>query len=187
METTTTKKIWTDEELMQLPKDGYKYELVDGDIIMSPTRWEHSDICAELIMLLRAHVKKYKLGTVPVSEMGYRMREGNIRCPDASFIAKERLVGLKRPPRTFFNGAPDLAVEVLSPEDTMEEVHKKLVEYFDNGTRLAWVVNPDEQTVFVYHSPESAKELTGNDVLDGEDMLPDFTLPVSQLFEEWHF
>lgn len=104
-----------------------------------------------------------------------------------SFVAKERLKGLKRPPRGFFQGSPDLAVEILSPNNTVEELHEKIVEYFENDTRLVWVIHPDEKYLLVYHSPKPDRFLRPQDRLDGEVVVPGFSMAVADLFEEWDF
>lgn len=75
------------------------------------------------------------------------MKKGNLRSPDVAFVDKSRLHGLKRPFKGFFSGSPDLAIEIHSPNDTIEGIHNKMVEYFENDTRLVWAVNPLEQTV----------------------------------------
>ncbi len=107
--------------------------------------------------------------------------------PDAAFVVKARLVGLKRPPRGFFPGAPDLVVEVLSPSDTVEHMHEKLTQYFRHGTKLAWVINPAERNAHVYRTPEAERLLRVTDALDGEDVLPGFRLPLAELFAELSF
>ncbi|TAK56305.1 MAG: Uma2 family endonuclease, partial [Bacteroidetes bacterium] len=159
METLTLQKTWTDEELMSLEHPGNKCELVDGELIMIPVGPEHEEVGATFIENIRAYVRKHNLGFVWGSSVGYRMNEGNVRSPDVSFVSKEKLKGYKRPPKTFPNFAPDLAVEILSPSDTIESQHQKIVEYFQNGTKLVWVVSPEEQVVFVYHSPRPDKIL----------------------------
>ncbi|MFN6566635.1 Uma2 family endonuclease [Dendronalium sp. ChiSLP03b] len=115
------------------------------------------------------------------------MKSGNKRSPDLSFVARERLQGLKRLPKGFFVGAPDLAVEVISPSNTFAEIHSKLVEYFDSGAKLVWVINPDEQSVLVYRQPQPDKLLKLTDSLDGEEVIPGFTLLVAELFAELDF
>lgn len=103
-------------------------------------------------------------------------------------MAKERLQGLDALPDGFLEGAPDLAVEILSPSNTVEEIHNKLVEYFDNGARLVWVIHPKEQYVLVYRSAqERDRLLKSTDSLDGEDIVPDFTLAVAELFQKLDF
>jgi len=103
-------------------------------------------------------------------------------------MAKERLQGLDDLPDGFLEGAPDLAVEILSPSNTVEEIHNKLVEYFDNGSRLVWVIHPKEQYVLVYRSAQEPDRLLKfTDSLDGEDIVPDFTLAVAELFQKLDF
>ncbi|MEP9412453.1 MAG: Uma2 family endonuclease [Candidatus Brocadia sp.] len=184
MNTIATKKIWTEKELMSLPKEGYKCELIQGKLVMGPAGIEHEEIGANLLTALRSFVSERKLGIVCGSSAGYWMKSGNLRSPDVSFIRKERLQGYKRPPKGFFKGSPDIAIEILSPTDTVESLHGKIVEYFENDTKLAWVVNPEEQTVLIYHSPQPSKLLTKNDLLDGEEILKGFTFPIAELFAE---
>ena len=187
MGTTVEQKVWTEKDLTALPDDGHKYELVKGELTMSPTGFEHGVIAVNLSSALREHVHQHKLGIVCDSSTGFWLKSGNCRSPDVSFLDKEQLRGLKRPPKKFFQGAPDLAVEILSPEDTMEKLHEKMVEYFENGTRLAWVINPEDQTVLVYHSSQPDKLLRIDTKLDGESVVPGFFLSVAQLFEELDF
>jgi Uma2 family endonuclease len=192
METVVQNKVWTDDELLALPDDGHKYEVFKGVLVMSPAGIEHEEIGVRLIVALGSFVRQQKLGVVCGSSAGYWMKpEGseprNFLSPDVSFIAKERLGGAKRAPKKFFDGAPDLVVEILSPSDTVERLHDKIVDYFENGTRLLWVVNPEEQFVLVYHSPQPDQLLRGGDVLSGEQVIPGFTLPVAELFAELEF
>ena len=192
METIVQNKAWTDEELLSLPRDGNKYEVMKGVLIVSPAGIEHEEIGARLIAALVNFVRDRKLGIVCGSSAGYWMKpEGsqarNFLSPDVSFIAKERLGGAKRAPKKFFDGAPDLAIEILSPSDTIEKLHEKIVDYFENGARLIWVVNPEEQFVLVYHSPQPDQLLRSSDSLSGEQVVPGFTLPVSELFAELEF
>ncbi|MBC7910588.1 MAG: Uma2 family endonuclease [Pyrinomonadaceae bacterium] len=188
METTVQNKVWTDDELMSLPDNGNKYEVMNEELIVSPAGIEHEEIGVRLIVALASFVRANKLGIVCGSSAGYWMNTREyFLSPDVSFIAKERLGGLKRAPKKFFDGAPDLAVEVLSPRDTIEALHEKIVEYFKNGTRLMWVLNPEEQIVLVYHAPQPDKLLRASDALDGENVIPGFSMPVSELFSEFEF
>ncbi len=184
METTVIKKIWTEKELMSLPDDGKKYELINGEITMVPAGFEHEIIGARLLIALGKFVFEHNLGVVCGSSMGYWMKSGNLRSPDVSFISKVRLKGRKRPPKGFFKGSPELAVEILSPTDTVENLHGKIVEYFENNTILAWIINPEEQVAMVYHSPRPDKILAGNDMLQGEGVIQGFSFPVAELFAD---
>jgi len=148
---------------------------------------EHGWIASNLIVFLGGWVRSQRLGVLCDSSTAFSMKNGNKRSPDVSFVAKERLQGVKRLPKGYFQGAPDLVVEILSPNNTVEEIHDKIVEYFENGTRLVWVIHPDEQYVLVYHSPSPDGSLRVGDRLDGEDVVPEFTLPVAELFAELEF
>ncbi len=182
------QKIWTDEQFMALPEDGNLYELVDGElVVLAYSGLEHGYLASFLGSFLTTFVRTYKLGVTCDSSTAFKMKTGNNRSPDIAFIAKERLQGLKRLPKGFFEGAPDLAVEIISPNNTFEEIHNKLVEYFENGTRLVWVILPDEDCVLVYHKPKPSKLLQLEDSLDGEDVVPNFSLPLMELFQELAF
>ncbi|NDJ19277.1 Uma2 family endonuclease [Myxacorys almedinensis A] len=173
---------------MALPDDGQRYELIDGELkIMGNSGMEHGYVACILTIFLGGFVHAHKLGVLCDSSTAFTMNTGNKRSPDVSFVAKERLHGLKKLPKGFFQGAPDLAVEVISPSNTFEEIHTKLVEYFESGSRLVWVINPDEESVLVYRQPQPDRLLKITDQLDGEEVIPEFTLAVSELFTELNF
>ncbi|MDR4509694.1 MAG: Uma2 family endonuclease [Candidatus Brocadiaceae bacterium] len=177
-------KNWTEKMIMTVPKDGNKHELVNGEFTMVPAGFEHEVIGANVIFILKKFVSEHKSGVICGPDLGCWMKSENLRCPDVSFISKERLQKTDRLPTGFFKGSPDLAVEILSPSDTVEGIHEKIVEYFENDTKLAWVLNPEEQTVTVYHSPYPHKLLTNEDILEGEGVLEGFSTPVAALFEK---
>jgi Uncharacterized protein conserved in cyanobacteria len=134
---------------------------------------------------LTPYVLSNKLGIVLDSSTAFKMKSGNWRSPDISFFAKERLQGIAELPTGFLEGAPDLAVEVLSPRNTVEEIHDKLVEYFENGSRLVWLVHPSEHYVLVYRSSQEPDRLLKSvDLLEGEEVIPGFALPVAHLFQK---
>jgi Uma2 family endonuclease len=188
MTLSTEKKVWSDDAFMALPKDGHRYEVVNGELVdMGNSGMEHGYVACILVALLTTWVQQNKLGAVCDSSTAFTLKNGNKRSPHVSFVSKERLKGLKRPPRGFFQGSPDLAVEILSPNNTVEEIHDKIVECFENDTRLIWVIHPDEKYVLVYHSPEPDRLLRSQDALEGEAIVPGFSMAVSELFEEWDF
>jgi Uma2 family endonuclease len=181
-------KVWTDEAFMALSEDGHRYELVNGELVdRGNSGMEHGYVACTLVAVLTTVVKQNKLGAVCDSSTAFTHKNDNKRSPDVSFVSKERLKGLKRPPRGFFQGSPDLAVEILSPSNTVEEIHEKIVEYFENDTRLVWVIHPDEKYVLVYHSPEPDRLLRSQDLLEGEEVVLGFSMAVADLFEEWDF
>lgn len=188
MTVATEAKIWTDEEFMALPSDGHRYELVKGEVVdMGNSGMEHGYLACLLGAELTAFVRQNKLGVICDSSTAFTLKNGNKRSPDISFISRDRLKGLSRPPRGFFEGAPDLVVEILSPGNTVEEMHTKIVEYFENDTRLLWKIDPNERCILVYHSPEPERLLRVGDMLDGEDVISGFSMAVAELFEPWDF
>ncbi len=189
LETPAEEKIWTDAEFMALSRDGHRYEIVNGELIdMGNSGAKHGYVCSVLMILLGGYVHIQKLGAMFDSSTAFKMKSGNKRSPDVSFMAKERLQGLDELPDGFLEGAPDLAVEILSPSNTVEEIHNKLVEYFDNGSRLVWVINPKEKYVLVYRSSEEPDRLLKSiDSLDGEEIVPGFSLAIAELFQKLGF
>jgi Uma2 family endonuclease len=181
----TTAKIWTEEELMALPKDG-KYELVHGELRkMSPAFYfDHGEVIARLMFHLTTHVYAQKLGTISDGQSGCWMKSGNMRSPDISFLGKERRKALGGQAKGFLKGAPDLAVEVLSPSDTVKNIAEKLIDYFASGAKLVWVVNLEEKSVLVYHSATPDRVLKAGDRLDGGSVLPGFQLEIAELFAQ---
>ena len=114
------QKVWTEAELEALPEDGYIHEVVHGQLVMSPkNNFYHGEICSRLLAALVNFNDAHRLGAVLDSSTGFWMQNHNCRAPDISFITKARLIaaGFKRQSKRFFPGAPDLAVEILSPND----------------------------------------------------------------------
>jgi Uma2 family endonuclease len=183
------QKVWTDAEFMALSRDGHRYELVNGELIdVGNSGAKHGYVCSILMIILGGYIYSQKIGAIFDSSTAFRLKSGNKRSPDFSFVAKDRLQGLEELPDGFLEGAPDLAVEILSPSNTVEEIHDKLVEYFDNGAQLVWVIHPKEHYVLVYRSSvQPDRLLKSTDLLDGEDIIPGFTLPVANLFQKLMF
>ena len=185
---TNQSQALTDEQFMALPEDDNLYEYVNGElIVVANSGVEHGYLALTLGYFLTGFVRSHRLGVTCDSSTAFKMKTGNKRSPDLAFIAKERLHGLKRLPKGFFEGAPDLAVEIISPNNTFAEIHNKLVEYFENGTRLVWVILPDEESVLVYRQPKPSKLLQVEDSLDGEAVITGFQLPLMELFQELSF
>jgi Uma2 family endonuclease len=180
------RRVWTEAELQALPDNGFIHEVVNGELVMSPkNNWYHGDICAELLTALRTFANAHKLGAVWDSSTGFWMANRNCRAPDISFVSRQRLAGFKRASKSFFPGAPDLAVEILSPNNTRAEIEERLRDFFASGTRLAWVINPETQSAEICRSL-SERELVGSGgFLEGEDLLPAFRYPIADLFKEW--
>jgi Uma2 family endonuclease len=186
METTTlmgaNKRRWTDRQLMSLPRDGRKYELLEGDLVVSPVGLTHSLICVRLVMLLGAYARRRKCGEVFDSSMGYRLSPEVLLSPDVSYVSNDRLAQLTIAPEKFLYGAPDLAVEVLSPGDSRRITEAKLGRYFQHGTRLAWLVDAKRQSVTAF-APDGAKKLLSlADSLNAGGVLPGFRCKLHDIF-----
>ncbi|MCA6553400.1 MAG: Uma2 family endonuclease [Pseudanabaena sp.] len=186
---TSNAKVWTDQAFMALPDDECRYEIVNGElVVMGNSGALHGYISIVLSSALFAIVSPQKLGVLFDSSTAFKMKNGNKRSPDISFFAKERFQGIADLPIGYLEGAPDLAVEILSPGNTVEEISTKLVEYFENGTRLVWVINPIQHYVLVYRSAqEPDRLLKRGDFLDGEDVINGFSFAVDQLFQRLSF
>src|SRR5687768_1185535 len=163
----------TEVDLLRMPKDGYKYELVNGEIRMSPAGARHGAVCVLLAARLLHFVREHGLGHVFDSSTGFRLPAGNVRCPDVSFVAAGRFEN-DCPTEGFSPVPPDLAVEVLSPDDRAQQVLDKVGEYLDAGVRLIWVIDPATRSATRYRSLTDVRTLTADEDLDGEDVLPGF-------------
>jgi Uma2 family endonuclease len=181
MTTMTSRGSATIEDLLKTPKDGFKYELVDGAILMSPAGMRHSEIASKINGLIWEFLRANPIGKVYSSDVGIQFPNGNVRSPDVTFVSNSKLPD-GRSPDTYGQLIPDLAVEVLSPGDTLKELGRKIGEYFDNGVPLVWLVNPTMQTVTVYRSLSDTEQRTIDDTITGESVLPGFSAQVKLFF-----
>ena len=180
---TQTKPV-TAEELLHQPSDGYRYELVKGELKkMAPAGYEHGTLAAIFTGLLISHVRAQKLGMVTAAETGFKLSTDpdTVRAPDVAFISQKRL-DEAGPVRGYWPGAPDLAVEVVSPGDLYTEVGEKVAEWLGAGSRMVAVVNPRNKQVLVHTSPTDVKVLGLGDTLEGGEVVPGWTLSVEELF-----
>jgi len=178
------KTLLTAEELLRLPGTGYRYELVKGELIkMPPAGAEHGGVSIKIASRLNVYVEAHKLGAVFAAETGFWLRRDpdTVRAPDAAFLTQERL-SEGRLPKGYFEGAPDLVVEVVSPNDTASEVQAKVEDWLRAGARLVWVVYPESRSVTVFRSWDDVRMLTSADTLTGDPVLPGFTCPVQEPF-----
>src|SRR2546426_8660662 len=151
---------------------------------MSPkNNFQHESIFNRLFLALAQFNRQHRLGIVRGSNAGFWMQNRNCRAPDISFIPKARLHALNFSPnsRKFLPGAPDLAVEILSPNNTRAEIDERLKDFFASGTQIAWIINPDDECAEVCHSPTSRKLLGSGAMLAGEHLLPGFQFPIADL------
>jgi len=182
-ESMSPSRTITDEELLQLPKDGCKYEVVDGELVVSPGAGvPHEKLVIRLAVRLGAYVEAQRLGDVLGSSTMYVLPSGNKRCPDLSFVAKGRLdaPGISQ---VFPELAPDLAVEVVSPSDSPQRVLDKVGEYLEAGVRLVWVIDPQHRRAVIHRALSSAEQINSEGVLDGEDVIPGFHCRLSEILD----
>jgi Uma2 family endonuclease len=174
---------YTPEALLSMP-DGDHYELVDGELVERPMGFRSSRIGGELFWLLKAHCRQHQLGWVLPSDAGYQCfpdDPGKVRKPDVSFIQAARLAA-EDEPEGWASIAPDLAVEVVSPNDLFEAVSIKVREYLAAGVRLVWVIDTATQMVYVYPHDRRGEILTQDDDLSGGDVVEGFHCRVADLF-----
>ena len=179
------RKVWTEAELQSLPEDGYIHELVDGELVMSPKNdFFHGSISVRLSAAQLIHVEAHRLGEVLDSSTGFWMKNRNCRAPDISFISAARLkeVGFNRATRRFFPGAPDLAVEILSPNNSRREIDRRLKDFFESGARIVWIIDPEEERVEICRSLTARELVAAGGFLEAEGLLPGFSYPIADLF-----
>lgn len=177
-----TERTMTAEQLLRSPELG-RCELVRGTLSTMPfAEFEHGVIAGEIGFAIQAHVRRHRLGVATAVGAGYLIESDpdTVRAPDAAFVRAERIPAEK--PKGFFPGAPDLAVEVLSPDDRASEVNDKVQQRLETGCRAVWVVDPKTRSVSVYRGPKDIEIVDLAGTLDGGDVLPGFTLPVAEIF-----
>ena len=178
---TASDHLVTATDLAILPEDGHRYELVRGCLVRDQAPgFEHSTIVANLCYHLKAWSLQSKTGVVG-SDGGFKLQSDpdTVRAPDVAFISHERL---PVKPTGFMDGAPDLAVEVVSPNDRMGDVLDKVRDYFDAGVWQVWVVVPTNRTVMIHRSLQDATVLNENDIIAGDGILSGLELPVADIF-----
>jgi Uma2 family endonuclease len=184
---STEVQLMTADELLAKPDDGFVYELIKGELIKvsPPPGHEHGLVAMNLAGPLYEHAKKNKLGNVYAAETGYLLEENpdTVRAADASFISRERIAKAGAV-RGYWRGAPDLAVEVISPSDTVGRIEGKVAEWLESGTRAVWLVSPKLHTVTVYRSLTDIAVLTEKDMLDGGDVVLGFQIAIAEIFAQ---
>ena len=180
----TAHQLVTAEDLLGMPDDGYRYELVRGELRkMAPAGHLHGRIAINITTPLDRHVRAHALGTVYAAETGFKLASNPdvVRAPDVAFIRRVRVEEVGNV-EGYWPGAPDLAVEVISPSDTYAEVQEKVFDWLEAGTKMVILVMPRKRAVTVYRSLTDIIMLTEHDMLDGGDVVPGWKLSVRELF-----
>ncbi len=181
---TVQERLYTADDLWALShaEEDKRYELDEGVLIeMAPTGDMHGTIALWVGHLIIGYVAAHDLGEVSGAETGYRLSTNPdiVRAPDVGFIAKARLEPMTG---KYYALAPDLAVEVVSPGDSARQIRHKADQYLMAGTRLVWVIYPEDRLVDVYQPGHDPRPFRPGDTLDGGAVLPGFTLPVKDIF-----
>ena len=176
---------YSTEELLRAQSEG-GVEFVNGQIVEKPVSIGSCEVETTLVRLLGNEAARSKSFRVFPSSMGYQCfseEPSRFRKPDVSAVRSERLVGFA-PDTGLIPFAPDLAVEVVSPNDVAYDLNEKIEEYLDNGFRLIWVIHPNTRTVTIYRGDRSVSLLHEQDEITGEAALPSFRCKVSELFDK---
>lgn len=180
----TVPQLVTADDLARADGSGQHVELVRGELVMmTPAGHLHGRVAANIAAALHSFVRRTATGETYAAETGFVLSRhpDTVRAPDAAFVTLDRSVAQVRS-EGFFDGAPDLAVEVISPNEPDEAVHAKVLDYLRAGTRLVWIVYPSTRTVTVYRSLTDIRVVTADGTLDGHDVLPGFALAVEDVF-----
>ncbi|MBG1267166.1 Uma2 family endonuclease [Nostoc sp. WHI] len=175
----------TDEQFFQLCQNNRDLRLertAEGElIIMPPTGWESGNRNSKLTQRLGNWADADGTGLTFDSSTGFKLPNGANRSPDASWVSQERLEALNPDPARFLPMAPDFAVELRSASDSLKSVQEKMQEYIDNGVRLGWLIDPQNQQVEIYRPGQDVEVLQSPTSLSGENVLPGFVLDLTQI------
>lgn len=177
----TKNRPFTAEELFHLPSDA-RYELIEGELYeIAPPGGEHADTTQRLSSYATVYAYTHNLGN-GLAEVGFIVATNpdTVLAPDFAFIPSDRVP--KPMPKGYLTIVPDIVLETRSPEDTKKEVATKVERWLNFGVRIVWVADPQTRTFTIHHADRTVQILRSGDVLSGEDALPGFTFPVSELF-----
>ena len=179
----TSTALMTAEELMELPDDGFRYELINGELEkMPPPGSPHGRIAFQLSVYLGQFVLEHELGR-GFTEIGFKLTSNpdTVLAPDLAFLTNEHFAK-GRDTEGYWSGPPDLAVEILSPSDRPGKVKQKIARWFSFGTKQLWIADPKHSTVTVYRSPSNTTTFSGSDYLEAQDLFPGFRLSLNKIF-----
>ena len=175
----------TAEELLRLPRGRARHELVRGELRTMPLfEMPEARAISQLLHSLRSYACEHRLGSV-LPSVGFQLETNpdTVRGPAVAFITRERVSALGHTPG-YWPEAPTLAVEVYAPGDVYSQVADRVADYLEHGTGVVWVLDARRRVVAVHRPGQPVRMLTGDDVLDGEDVVPGWTLPLRELFHD---
>jgi Uma2 family endonuclease len=176
----------TAEDLLRMPRDGWRYELVEGELRrMPPPGFQHGATAGEIGGRLYMHVHANNLGVVPAAETGFKLRSDpdTVRAADVSFVSRQRLAATPFDEEGYFPGSPDFVVEVVSPSDSFADVQEKVYLWLDGGAKLVLVVLPKKHSCFVYRPGAPVLRLGPADILEASDAVPGWSLDLGEIFK----
>ncbi|HEX7998994.1 MAG TPA: Uma2 family endonuclease [Pyrinomonadaceae bacterium] len=181
---STTTRTMTADELFMMPHHDQRYDLIKGELRqMSPAGGEHGALAARLTIALGKYVEEHDLGEVFGAETGFKLASNpdTVLGPDLAFVSNERIppTGI---PVAYWPGAPDLAVEVVSPGNSRRQMEEKVMEYLSAGVKIVWVIHPKQRTVTVHQASAEPVVLNESDTLDGQGVIPGFKYSVARIF-----
>jgi Uma2 family endonuclease len=177
----------TDDELFALCASNKMLRIertAQGEImLLHPTGGESGRQNADITYFLARWNRQQRRGVVFDSSAGFLLPSGAMRSPDGAFVLQARWEALSLAERKkFLPLCPDFVIELLSESDSLTKTHEKMHEWMENGCRLAWLIDPSNETVYVYRADDSTSEIRGFDnTVSGEDILPDFVLELKGL------
>lgn len=182
---STSTVTMTAAELLKLPRGEHRYELINGELkTMSPSSHEHGRIAMRIGALLAGFVWKHKLGEAYGAETGFLLASNpdTVLAPDAAFVREKRAREFRHL-KGYWPGAPDLAVEVLSPSDYEPKTKKKVGQWLAFGAQQVWIVDAKHESVTVHRSLTDSSTFGLGDTLVAEDLLPGFSIAVADIFK----
>jgi Uma2 family endonuclease len=183
MSTTSTALI-TAEELLQLPDDDLRHELINGELITMPLpRVPHGRIALRLSVFLGQFILDHDLGEAFATDTGFKLTSNpdTVLAPDFAFVTSEHFSEGSET-EGYWPGPPDFAVEVLSPSDRPGKVNKRIALWFSFGIKQLWIVDPKNSTLIIYRSPVDATTFSGSDYLESPDLFPGFRISLDKIF-----
>lgn len=175
-------KPMTLEEFSRLPEDGNKHELSEGElVVMPPVKSLHTLLALTVLEILRTYLSQHAFGRA-LPEAGYVLSRDplTVRQPDVSLLSHERIAATHA--EDYFEGSPELAIEVVSPSDSAQDLGTKVKQYLRFGSKQVWVVYPKSKSVHVFYANGTGRVLGEDETLDGGDLLPGFSGKIAELF-----
>ncbi|MFC1759022.1 Uma2 family endonuclease [Planctomycetota bacterium] len=186
MSTKTIPHLTTADELFAQPADGYRYELVAGELrMMSPAGGRHGRVALRIAQLLANHVEEHQLGVVFAAETGFRIAQDpdTVLAPDVAFVSQSRYDQIDDDV-SFLPVAPDFVAEVTSPNDRFSRVESKALAWLDAGTKLVLLVDPESQNIHAYKSRHDIHVHESGETIDCTNAVKKWTLEVERVFQK---